>query len=230
MKSSLKKELFDYFDAPAPKRKRDFLKKHGIDSISIYGVILNQIHYISKSVWSFSAIFFILSLFVSIYAEAKYIWIIFSIIPFFVVISITESMHSFRYGMNELEMVTRFSLKSIIYARMFILGTFNIFLLFIIAGFMGSAVFANILYMLVPYLVTASSGFMIVRKFRGTEGNYMCFGVSVIVGCAEGGLYGFDSGVLFELRYINLWIIAFVVFLFLTAREGYLAVRTVQEL
>lgn len=230
MKSSLKKELFNYFDAPTPRRKKDFLKKYGIENINMFDVIVNQFHYISKSTWIFSALFFVFSLFVGRYATSEYIWVIFSIIPFFVTISITESMRSFRYGMNELEMVTRFSLKSIIYAKMFILGVCNVLLLFIIAGFMESGVFANILYMLVPYLITASGGFMIVRKFRGNEGNYLCCGLSIIVGGAEGRLYGFNSGVLFELRYINLWIIAFVIFLVLTVREGYMAMREMQEL
>ena len=54
--------------------------------------------------------------------DEKYVGAVYGLVPFLVLISVTESTRSYRYEMEELELSSRFSLKSIVMARMVILG------------------------------------------------------------------------------------------------------------
>ena len=69
--------------------------------------------------------------------EEIYVSMIYGVVPFLVMLSVTESMRSYRYGMEELELSARFSLKSIVMARMLMLGIGNLAVLIAIAGVLG---------------------------------------------------------------------------------------------
>ena len=58
---------------------------------------------------------------------------------------------SSEWGMSELEMSARFSLKSVVLARMVIVGIANIVLEMILALLAGGNLLETVLYLLVPY-------------------------------------------------------------------------------
>ena len=117
------------------------------------------------------------------FASENTVWIVSAFTPFLALLLIAESTKSAIYGMNELEMSARFSLKSVVLARLIILGVFNFGIFCIIIpvchvansiSFMQTGV-----YLFVPYLLTTSISLYLVRRFRNKEVIYGCMAVAV---------------------------------------------------
>ena len=130
------------------------------------------------------------------FASENTVWIVSAFTPFLALLLIAESTKSAIYGMNELEMSARFSLKSVVLARLIILGVFNFGIFCIIIpvchvansiSFMQTGV-----YLFVPYLLTTSISLYLVRRFRNKEVIYGCMAVAVFVsrGKYDASLYG----------------------------------------
>lgn len=204
MKNKLKKDLTLYFEAPKPEKKREFIRKVKPARISMATMLWIQCCYISVWAWLCSAAFFGLMFLLSLYPEGKDLGLILAMTPFWGMVAMTESLRSWHCGMQELEMAARFSLKSVIFARLLILGLGNVILLFALAG-------ANAVYLLTPYLLASAGGIVIVRRMHGKEANYMCFGFAALVALAAYILSWQCSGI-FHMRYLSIWGLACVLF------------------
>ncbi len=223
MKKIDKKELHTFFVAPEPERKRAFMRKIARvkrgRGLSFYSMLSLQCRYISPKVWLFSIAFFGAVL-IANYYEASAIWIpVFAMVPFLVMLSVTESMRSYQNGMEELEMTTRYSLKTVIYLRLLVLGSGNLLLLLLSAFFVSDQFFPSLLYMLTPYFLTAAGNLWIVRTFAGRESTYICLGFAALVVIAEYGILT-RWNFFFEERYLGAWVIALAFFVALSVREG----------
>lgn len=186
MKRKLKKELRAAFDAPEPQRKKAFLKNMGRPGISGRQFLLTQASYIRKWVWAVSCAVFIIALSCGHLRDWNEIWIFSALMPFLAVTAITEIICSEVYGMAELEMAARFPLRSVVLARMGILGVVHLAVLVVIALFEvregGIGLLRTGVYLLVPYLMTDALGLWISGKIHGREAVYGIFGVAVIIG------------------------------------------------
>ena len=231
MRKDIKKhmiaELARFYEAPKPLEKNIFFqnirqkteqssKFNHINPPYIFRV---QFSYISKWTWLASGTFFIVILLIECFLESLLIGLILCFIPFFVMVSIMESMRSIIYGMEELEQSAQFSLKSVILVRMGIMGTENMFLLIIIAAIAGGQIWKTGLYILVPYLMTSYGSFYLIRRIQGREGTYACAGLAVFV-CVlmTSGVYFYQW--IFEIKYIGLWGATAVFFFGMTIKEG----------
>lgn len=227
-------EIEKYFQAPTPKGKSDFLdktyrnyiaknwKKEDMthSRLSILYMIFVQFSYISKWLWIFSILISIFMFVISIYIPESLLWSVFAVIPFIVTFSLSESMRSIVYGMGEFEMTSRFSLKSIIMSRLLVLGIGNMILLFVLAWFNGDGMWKNVAYMLAPYLLSATGGLVILRKFTSKEGVYMSCTFSVIISVLC--LTGINSfSFIYEAKYTCIWIIATIVLFINAVYESY---------
>ena len=87
--------------------------------------------------------------------------------------------------MAELEMASRFSLKSLILARMEIMGLLHLLLLSLsaFAGYRqgGVSLLHTGVYLLVPYLLTNTTGLYLSRRMRGRECLYAVLAAAVVV-------------------------------------------------
>ena len=229
MKRKHKKALEAYFEAPKPERKNSFLGQFDMPKMDMPHMIATQIRYISKWIWAASALFCILVFAITRYVEITYVSIIFALVPFLVMLSVTESTRSYRYGMEELELSARVSLKSVVLARMIILGIGNLLVLIVAAVFMGNRMYANIVYMMVPYFMTAAGGLYLVRKIKGTEGTAACCLLAVVVSCMETFL-SWKYSILYTQQYIAVWLVACVTGLLFMMRESYRAIRMTEDL
>lgn len=173
----LKSILGSTFSTPNPKKKAEFIRNAELPRLSTLGFMLQQIVYIRKMTWLFS---FFISVCAFLCADSigrDSIWIISSMMPLLAVCSITESARTKIYGMAELEQASRFSLKSVVLARMGIMSFFHL----IIFAVMGTWRLVSI-YLFVPYLLTSVLCLMAVRKMQGKEINYVCMGIAVGIG------------------------------------------------
>ena len=228
-----KDELKKVFDTPEPKRKREFLRSIDYPKMSIYGFMYSQIGYIHKWIWVIAALFFFLSILVSAFVPDDAIWLISGLSPLLAVTIISESGRSERYKMVELEMATRFSLRSVIFMRLIILSIVNITLLIsvlLISLCINTSIsLASALYVVTPFLLSAYTGFIIVRKFRGQEGFLICVGVSVGISISLFISHNIIPYIYRE-QYFSLWLIATLLLLLGNARQYNAMIKGTEEL
>lgn len=195
MNKKLKNEIAKAFHAPAPSRKTSFIRSIPRPYISTKTFMLSQIPFIKTSVWLFSSLVLLPAVWGAYFTNENTVWVVSAFIPFLALLFITESAKSAIYGMNELEMAARFSLKSIVLARMSILGIFNVILLGILIPICHVANNISLIqtgvYLLAPYLLTTSTSLYLVRKFVNKEVLYWCMAIAVLV-----------SGINMMLRYM----------------------------
>ena len=162
MDQELKKALQDAFEAPAPKRKEAFLRSVPQPGISNLSFMISQAGYIRKRVWGISGVLFGVAYLGASVLGQDVMWVISALLPFAAVSVVTEQNRFHIFLMSELEMAARFSLKSVVLARMEILGIVHLlvllFLIPVCARLHGASVFQTGLYLLVPYLLTADAG------------------------------------------------------------------------
>ncbi len=233
MKPNLKRELREIFEAPAPTRKKEFLKKMPQAEISNLSFVMAQFGYIPKYVWSIYSLTLGIAIVCGCFMEKDILWIISAFIPFVALSILTENARSGIYLMAELEMTARFSLKSVILARMWILGTSHLLLLVFLIPLCTiynlGTVFQVSLYILVPYMLTVFIGLWATRQIHGMESMYVCMGIAV-------GVSGMNTFVqrifplMYELEYMPIWIIGFVVLVMLVVKEMKKGIEQTEEL
>lgn len=121
-------------------------------------------------------------------------------------------------------MAARFSLKSVVLARLSILGTFNLILFSVLITICylvsGISLLQIGVYLFVPYLLTANISLYIVRHFRNKETIYWCMAIAVLVSGANISLH-YLADFLFQTNYLVLWIIVTLILIIAVVRELY---------
>lgn len=194
MKRALREELKRAFEAPEPIHKKTFLRTLEQPKISMPAFVLAQIGYIRRWVWILSVLVFVVSVMGGVWLAAETVWVISALMPLLALTVVSESGRSENYGMAELEMATRFSLRSVILARLGILGMENLVILGVLlpVGIWGQGLGAMQagVYILLSYLMTTFAGLSVVRRIRGREAVYICVGIAVCVSFFVIALHG----------------------------------------
>src|SRR5699024_12440455 len=86
--------------------------------ISMWQFILTQATYLRKITWIFSALLLLPAVIGAFHIGHETLWITSAIVPFLGLLAVAENNRSITYGMSEFELSTRFSLKSVVLARM----------------------------------------------------------------------------------------------------------------
>ena len=223
MKQETKTYLQEAFAAPEPERKKDFLKSAVPVQISMFDFVKTQISYIRKRVWVVSVLIFALALMCVDCVGKESIWVISSLIPFIALCAVTESARSATYGMTELEMSARFSLKSVTLARMVSIGMLHLVILCVLIPVTGGTsylpIFRTGIYLIVPYLLTSVLGLMVVRRLHDREIVYACMGCAVLVSLLCAYTRNFLSWVYGEKYFI--WWCALVMYLLVKVYREY---------
>lgn len=229
----LKKELQRAYAAPRPQRKREFLMKLGMGRCSLAEFFLTQLGYIRKRGWILSAVIFAGALWAGSRFPGEAVWIVSAGTPFLALTALTENGRSAACGMQELEAATRFSLRSVLLARMGGLGLAHgiLLLLLILFSTRGSLLPVAVggLYILVPYLLTACIGTAALRRWHGREAVYLCAGIPAFV---SGALYLMQGAaqIFYNLRNVRWWVAAFLLLAAAALRENYLLYKQTEEL
>lgn len=186
LKPDMKAYLMEAFAAPKPTEKEKFIKGLGQPRISTFSFLLSQISYIRKRVWILSFLLLAAAVIGADFAGRDGLWAVSAMMPFIALCAMTESARSMTYGMAELEMASRFSLKSITLARLGSIGMLHFIIFCVLVPFAGRGAPFSFLrtgvYLLVPYLLTAVLGLAAVRRVHGRESTYFCMGIAVFVG------------------------------------------------
>lgn len=181
----LERELRIVLQAPNPSRRDAFLAEAPRFYMGHGSFVLAQAAYIRKWVWVISVI--LLGALADIAARwpRESLWVAAGMMPFLALTAMQEHLRSSMYNMTELELSTRFSVKSILLARMGLLGSFHLILLLLLLPFLvlqgQTGLLHTGIYLLVPYLLTTFLSMVLARKVRGRESLYLCFGAAVLV-------------------------------------------------
>lgn len=182
MDKKLKEQLNLAFSAPEPTRKDMFLKKLRPREITTTELLIQQVPYVRKAVWVFAFMIITVTVIGAFSMNSNTERIIESLVPLAAVASTLEIQRSYRYQMTELEMATRFSIRSVFYARMVIIGlvyatTFCIILPVIAVRF-GTGFILLASRILIPYLITTSLCMRLERTTIGRSNHYLSAAVA----------------------------------------------------
>lgn len=240
------------FLTPIPQRKKEFLEylqkenvyresiiNHKVQSanitkasIGILSCILTQIAYIRKWVYLASLLILALAVIAADYAGTNSVWVVAAIMPFIALCMVTESARSETYGMAELEMASRFSIRSIMLARFATIGLVHMISLCILIPVVGHSALISLLqagiYLLVPYLTASVLEYAAIRRLRGKEGLSACMAVSVMVSVLNTMLKGLLT-YLFGARQFVIWLILAVYLTGKAIREYRIMIYQTQE-
>lgn len=197
MNRKFREDLKQIYKAPNPAGKDAFLrelkqstdKKPEESGISFFGFLRYQIPYISIWSWLLGGSVFLLTILSTRYADEKAVWAAAAFMPFLALAAAAESGRSMQHGMDELELSSRYCLKTVIAAKLFIMGISNLIVLlaciFVIERDNRTGVLFNGAMLMIPYLTSAFLNLWIVRKIRGRESIYVCLGASILVSGAN---------------------------------------------
>ncbi len=212
MNRQLKQSIQKAFEAPEPNQqeKARFLRTLHQPKISMWRFILNQAAYLRKWILILSVLLLFPALIGAYYIDKNTLWGISALIPFLALMAVAEGSRSTVYGMSELEMSTRFSLKSVVLARWSVVGLIDILVLCCLVPLCGTSNNISLLqtgvYLLVPYLLTVDISLWITRRFHGKEAIYGCMSTAVLVSGANSGLR-FMAEFVYQASYTNYWLI-----------------------
>lgn len=173
------------FEPPKPVEKGKFIRNLPPRKVSNFELLHTQIKYIRKLTWLLYAVIFALTAFTALSVSKESMWLLSALIPFFSVSMISESGRSENYGMAELELSARFNLKTIVMAKLLILGLVNLVLMILLSLLAGGGLSASIFYIFIPYMLSAAAGLLICRKIQGNGALYLSGTVSVIIAAME---------------------------------------------
>lgn len=205
IKKQEKELLRQMFTAPEPKRKRAFLQSVPRQEAGLGALLLSQTAFIRKWVWAVSFLLFGSVVWVAQYLKLECIWVLSAVMPFGALLLILEFSRSTAYGMTELEMASRFSLRTVLLARMSMLGAAQLLGLIPVAMVLGVQLLKCGVYILVPYLLTAVLGLMAVRRLPGREGMFVCGSISAFV-CALGTIFRLYVPILYGAESFVWWV------------------------
>lgn len=216
MNKKLKNDIQKAFKAPTPNQqeKMRFLRTLPKPKISMWQFILTQATFLRKSTLLISLTLIIPALLGTYYIDLNTIWVISSLIPFLALLAVTESTRSAVYGMIEFEMSTRFSLKSVVLARLSILGMLDFIILCCVTPLccISSEIplFQTAIYLFVPYLLTVNTNLWITRHFQGKESIYACMSIAVLISGLNVSLH-FIAKFIYQFSYFNWWLLLAVI-------------------
>ena len=230
MNNQLKRNIQKAFAAPEPdqQEKARFLRTLPQPQIGMLRFLLVQASYVRKATWILSGLILLLAIFVARNMRQDALWVVSASIPLLGLLAVTESTRSMTYGMSEFEMSTRFSLKSVVLARMSILGLINFAVITALTPLCRSghdfSLIQTGMYLMVPYLLTVNFSLWIARRVNGRETIYGCMCVAVIVSGMHICLH-FVSDLIYQEIYTGWWIVLSVFLLIELAHEIHCTIK-----
>ena len=159
-----KRDFFRFIEEQGMARRRPLAMSHG-------EFLLGQLFYIKKWIWGLSGILLLLITGICFRNSGNYP---FALTPFLAVGILMETRRSLRWKMAEMEDAARFSLRSIIFARMFLIGAVDtvglLVVILIVRPFYAYSLVRVFLYMMVPYLTASCLGAVYERTHRTVHG------------------------------------------------------------
>ena len=173
----LKNLIKNAYDVEPSADKRAFLKQYQKRELHMFDIVKQQVFStvgISNMLIGLLALFFFWQMMLQMDGYGVYELIRLSgIIPVITITGILGFGRSERYGMDELEMSTRFSLRTVTMARLIVIGAIDALIIagiIILSGkLMKLELMQTLLIITIPYLVAAWGCLVITRKMHSKK-------------------------------------------------------------
>ena len=185
MNNKTQAALRSAFEAPPPERKREFLSKMRPREVNTVEMLVTQASYIRKSIWILSALILLSAIIGADRFPDSTIRILGVITPFAAAMGVLETHRSYSCQMAEMEQAARFSLRSVIFARMLVIGVINLIVILLSAGVIsvqfGTSVLLMLSKILIPYLLTIAAGLRIERSEFGRNNPFISIAAATAI-------------------------------------------------
>ena len=211
------KYLKEVCQTPEPENTEVFfqrLEERGLTSgrpvvINHGDFLLRQFPYIGKWIWLLSSFLLLFIIGICYGNTGNYP---FALTPLLAIGILIETRRSFRWKMAELEHSARFSLRSVMLARMFLVGAVEtaglLIVILLVQPWFSYSVIRISLYMLVPYLTASLVGSVYERNNRSDN----AWG-SVIICILSSAFFAaapYYLSIMYEERFTIIWMVAFI--------------------
>jgi len=236
MKKDMKILLNKAFEAPEPSGKQAFLKNIRPREVSMAALVWQQVSYIRLSVWIFAVAVITLVIAGSLLHLDRIENIMVYIMPYTAAISVLETKRSSRFNMSEIEMVTRFSLRSVIFARMIVFGILSFIMLCIsvpvICLTFKTGIFITGIRSLIPYLLTMIISLLLERSVIGRKSGYLSLVVSSLIMLVTFWINHFNPAVIIKYTsFLETWgLLTVIALIALTLFEQWKTIKNVEVL
>ena len=223
-----KEQLKRAFLVPEPKNKKRFLRTLPKQKVGLGTLIFSQAAYIKAWVWMISFLLFGVVILAAQYVEQDVIWVLSAFMPFAALMLMLEFVKSSAYGMAELEMSSRFSLRTILLARMVLIGTVQLAGLLLSVPMAGLTLIVKGVYLFVPYLLTSLLGLVAVRRKQGKEGMLVCVSISVAISVVV-PMSRYFAPELYEQKNRIVWMLALILLFVGVVKEYRITMSRLEE-
>lgn len=184
----IKQQLKNAYALPESLDEKRFIRKYEIRSLQLMEIIKQEFRYMGMQSIISGMMFTILMWAIAKTENIDLIWVVASMIPICAMVPMILLSRSERYGMNELEVSSRFSLRFIRLVRMFIVGIITVGL-FIALGIIFRVLFilsgTDYLIMFVfPYLISDLGAMIVTRKWHRKDNVIGIFAVCIFCSIA----------------------------------------------
>lgn len=173
-----KRGLRRVYSPPPPQGKAAFLERFSCRELSTTRLLLMQAAYLRPWSWLVAAGIFAAAWWLTHSQTVPEVWLVSALLPLAALSACTEFSRSVRYRMEELERTARFSWRTLLLARLTLLGLGDLLLLAalipLVAGWSGLPLLWTGCALLSPYCLTALACLAISRRMRGREGSFVC--------------------------------------------------------
>lgn len=179
----LKHALKSAYQIQPSEQGRAFLRRYEKRSLQMHAVIKTELRYMGmKSL--LAGVFLCAILFcVARQGDIRVQWTASSVLPLFALVLSAIVGKSERYGMEELEASSRFSLRFVRLIRMLIVGVLSCAVIFILAGILrklsGFGSMMTVCFVGFPYLLNVWGSLLITRKWHAKDNIYGCVGMTI---------------------------------------------------
>ena len=218
-KSLFKKELKKAFIAPEPRERESFLVRLR-PRTSRRQFYLTQLGYIRKRTWIISFLLMVGALVCGYRLEQAggnmgrnptLLGCVSAVMPLLALIMSMEVSRSYTYGMDELEISTKYNLNEVLLARMTFLGIEDLALIIISLPFVSHTsrhtLVLTAIYLLVPYLMTSIATLEISYYLKNRNTLFYCMAIALMVSASYILLSGLWD--LYAIKYSVYWVLLF---------------------
>lgn len=232
MNKKLKEQLNIAFYAPEPVKKDAFIKKLRPREITTLEMLLQQMPYIRKAVWVFVVIILTTAIVGACSMNMNTERIVEALAPLAAAAASLELHRSYRYKMTEFELATRFSMKSVFYARMLIIGLAYAAVFCIITPVIsvrfGIGVTLLSVRILIPYLLTTSLCLHLERTKLGRNNTHLSAVIASIISIGIMWVSSYDM--VFLTHFIAQWgSVILILLVILAVFENYKTINMTEE-
>lgn len=180
----IKRALKNAYKITPTDSEYDFLRKYGKRSTRLWDILLTEFRYMGVQSLISAALLIAVFFLITRFDNLETTWFVSGALPILALILTSGLGRSERYGMQELEGASRFSLRFVKSVRMFILGITTLLLIVAISVLLSGKTGCNLFVLIgvvgTPYMISVFANLLITRRWHARENIIGCFAVTLL--------------------------------------------------